>query len=35
MKLEGHQKRLTVFIGESDRRGRTPLATGRPGGGAA
>jgi uncharacterized protein len=27
MKLEGHQKRLTIFIGESDHRGRTPLAT--------
>ena len=27
MKLEGHQRRLTVFIGESDRHGRTPLAT--------
>ena len=27
MKLEGHQKRLTVFIGESDRHGHTPLAT--------
>jgi PII-like signaling protein len=27
MKLEGHQKRLTVFIGESDRVGHTPLAT--------
>ena len=27
MKLEGHQKRLTVFVGESDHHGRTPLAT--------
>lgn len=27
MKLEGHQKRLTVFIGESDHHGHTPLAT--------
>jgi PII-like signaling protein len=27
MKLEGHHKRLTVFIGESDRFGHTPLAT--------
>lgn len=27
MKLEGHQKRLTVFIGEADRHGHTPLAT--------
>ena len=27
MKLEGHQKRLTVFVGESDRHGHTPLAT--------
>jgi len=27
MKLEGSQKRLTIFIGESDRHGRTPLAT--------
>ncbi len=27
MKLEGPQKRLTIFIGESDRFGRTPLAT--------
>src|SRR5215831_5097928 len=27
MKLEGHRKRLTVFIGESDRHGHTPLAT--------
>ena len=27
MKLEGHQKRLTIFIGESDRHGHTPLAT--------
>lgn len=27
MKLEGHQRRLTIFIGESDRHGRTPLAT--------
>jgi hypothetical protein len=27
MKLEGHQKRLTIFIGESDHHGRTPLAT--------
>jgi uncharacterized protein len=28
MRLEGHHKRLTVFIGESDRFGHTPLATG-------
>ena len=27
MKLEGQQKRLTVFVGESDRHGHTPLAT--------
>lgn len=27
MKLEGHQKRLTIFIGESDHYGHTPLAT--------
>jgi PII-like signaling protein len=27
MKLEGHHKRLTIFIGESDRHGHTPLAT--------
>lgn len=27
MKLEGHQKRLTIFVGESDHHGRTPLAT--------
>ncbi len=27
MKLEGHQKRLTIFIGEADHHGRTPLAT--------
>ena len=27
MRLEGRQKRLTVFIGESDRYGHTPLAT--------
>lgn len=27
MKLEGPQQRLTVYIGESDRFGRTPLAT--------
>ena len=27
MKLEGHQKRLTIFIGESDHHGHTPLAT--------
>jgi PII-like signaling protein len=27
MKLEGHQKRLTVYIGESDRHGHAPLAT--------
>ena len=27
MKLEGHQRRLTVFVGESDHHGRTPLAT--------
>jgi PII-like signaling protein len=27
VKLEGRQKRLTIFIGESDRHGHTPLAT--------
>ncbi|HTJ74111.1 MAG TPA: DUF190 domain-containing protein [Acidimicrobiales bacterium] len=27
MRLDGHQKRLTIFIGESDRHGHTPLAT--------
>ena len=27
MKLEGHQKRLTIFIGESDHHGHTPLTT--------
>ena len=27
MKLEGRHKRLTIFIGESDRHGHTPLAT--------
>ncbi len=27
MKLEGHQKRLTIFIGEADQHGHTPLAT--------
>jgi PII-like signaling protein len=27
MKLEGRQKRLTIFIGEADRHGHTPLAT--------
>ena len=27
MKLEGPQRRLTVFVGESDRVGHTPLAT--------
>jgi PII-like signaling protein len=27
MKLEGQQKRLTIYIGESDRHGHTPLAT--------
>jgi PII-like signaling protein len=27
MKLEGLQKRLTIFVGESDRVGHTPLAT--------
>jgi len=27
MRLEGAQKRLTVFVGESDRHGHTPLAT--------
>lgn len=27
MKLEGQQQRLTVYIGESDRYGHTPLAT--------
>jgi len=27
MKLEGTQRRLTIFVGESDRHGHTPLAT--------
>ncbi len=27
MTLQGHHKRLTIFIGESDSFGRTPLAT--------
>ena len=27
MKLEGPQQRLTIYIGESDRHGHTPLAT--------
>ena len=27
MRLEGSQKRLTIFVGESDRHGHTPLAT--------
>ncbi len=27
MKLEGRQQRLTVYIGESDHHGHTPLAT--------
>ena len=27
MKLEGRQRRLTIFVGESDRHGHTPLAT--------
>lgn len=27
MKLEGHQKRLTIFIDETDHHGHTPLAT--------
>ena len=27
MRLEGIQKRLTIFVGESDRHGHTPLAT--------
>ena len=27
MKLEGHQRRLMIFIGESDHHGHTPLAT--------
>lgn len=27
MRLEGSQKRLTIFLGESDRHGHTPLAT--------
>ena len=27
MKLEGPQRRLTIFIGEGDHHGRTPLAT--------
>ena len=28
MRLEGHQKRLAIFVGESDHHGHTPLATG-------
>ena len=27
MRLDGHQKRLTIFVGESDHHGHTPLAT--------
>lgn len=27
MRLEGRQRRLTIFIGESDHHGHTPLAT--------
>ncbi|MCA1843681.1 MAG: DUF190 domain-containing protein [Actinobacteria bacterium] len=27
MRLEGAQKRLTIFVGESDHHGHTPLAT--------
>ena len=27
MNLEGHQQRLTIFVGESDHHGHTPLAT--------
>lgn len=27
MSLEGRQQRLTIFVGESDRHGHTPLAT--------
>jgi hypothetical protein len=27
MRLEGSQQRLTIYIGESDRHGHTPLAT--------
>ena len=27
MRLEGHQKRLTIFVGEADHHGHTPLAT--------
>ena len=27
MKLEGRQQRLTIYVGESDRVGHTPLAT--------
>jgi hypothetical protein len=27
VRLEGAQKRLTIFVGESDRHGHTPLAT--------
>jgi PII-like signaling protein len=27
VKLDGYQKRLTIFIGESDHHGHTPLAT--------
>lgn len=27
MKLEGRQRRLTIYIGESDHHGHTPLAT--------
>jgi PII-like signaling protein len=26
MHLEGHHKRLTIFVGESDHHGHTPLA---------
>jgi len=27
MRLDGHQKRLTIFVGESDHHGQRPLAT--------
>jgi PII-like signaling protein len=27
MKLEGRQQRLTIYVGEADRHGHTPLAT--------
>ena len=27
MRLKGHQNRLTIFVGESDHHGHTPLAT--------